>query len=509
MLKLGLAAIVVMAIVLWLIFKVRWRLLPLLAVLLGVLWSFSLLGLIGIDLSLVTIAGLPILIGLGIDFAIQVHNRIEEEVLLDHDEHPISETLANLAPPLIAATITGVAAFLALRISKVPMIRDFGVLLAVGIVILVIVGIIVPGSVLGVREHNRPTGGEPKGLWVEQVVVKLGSLPVKVAPIIALVGVGLFVGGVLVESDTKIESDPIKWISQDSDVVEDVERLEDETGFSTTLGILVQANNVYDQHVIDMIWDFTLDAEARDEVVTSSSLVNTMGKILMVPGATPIAPSETDIYDASAVMPEDIAQALVHFDGDVPTARAAQPAAGARQPGGAGGAGRGARGRSPAADRRPRHPRRQHPPRGPPARTGAGARSARRPRHGRHRSAREPVRQPRRAHVPGAQPRRPVPRAAHAQPGPGGAGAGAGVPRDRHLGARRLGAGHHAQPAHHGVGTARRRQRGRVLGADHGPPHRGTPGRARSGRRHPHGCAPDRPCLLHVGAHDHRRVRAC
>src|SRR5215204_5516440 len=113
MLKLGLAAIVVMAIVLWLIFKVRWRLLPLLAVLLGVLWSFSLLGLIGIDLSLVTIAGLPILIGLGIDFAIQVHNRIEEEVLLDHDEHPISETMANLAPPLIAATITGVAAFLA------------------------------------------------------------------------------------------------------------------------------------------------------------------------------------------------------------------------------------------------------------------------------------------------------------------------------------------------------------------------------------------------------------
>ena len=104
MLKLGLAAIVVMAIVLWLIFKVRWRLLPLLAVLLGVLWSFSLLGLIGIDLSLVTIAGLPILIGLGIDFAIQVHNRIEEEVLLDHDEHPIAETLANLAPPLIAAT---------------------------------------------------------------------------------------------------------------------------------------------------------------------------------------------------------------------------------------------------------------------------------------------------------------------------------------------------------------------------------------------------------------------
>ncbi len=199
-------------------------------------WAFSLLGLIGIDLSLVTIAGLPILIGLGIDFAIQVHNRIEEEVLLDHDEHPIGETLANLAPPMIAATLTGVVAFLALRISKVPMIRDFGVLLAVGIVVLVIVGIIVPGSALGVREYRDRTQGEPKGLWVEHLVVKLGSLPTKVAPIIAVIGVGLFVGGVLVEEKTRIESDPIKWIDQGSQVVQDIETLEDETGFSSTLG---------------------------------------------------------------------------------------------------------------------------------------------------------------------------------------------------------------------------------------------------------------------------------
>ena len=55
------------------------------------------------------------------------------------------------------ATIAGVLAFLALRISKVPMIRDFGVLLAVGVVVLVIVGIVVPATVLGVRECDEPT----------------------------------------------------------------------------------------------------------------------------------------------------------------------------------------------------------------------------------------------------------------------------------------------------------------------------------------------------------------
>jgi uncharacterized protein len=318
MLRLGAAALVLMAVVLALMFRVRWRLLPLLSVLIGVLWSFSLLGIIGIDLSLVTISGLPILIGVGIDFAIQVHNRVEEEVVLDREEHPIAETLANLGPPLIAATVTGVAAFVALRISKVPMIRDFGVLLGLGISVLVVIGIVVTASALGIREYTKPT--EVRGASiVERVVVRLGGLPTRLGlPIIVLAAI-LFVGGVLAEGRAKIESDPLKWVDQDSQVVKDIGQLEDETGFSSTLGILVAANNVYDQDVIDLIWEFTLDAEARDEVVSSSSMVNTMGKIILIDGATPVAPTSQDIVASVEQMPEAVANALLR-DVDDPTA---------------------------------------------------------------------------------------------------------------------------------------------------------------------------------------------
>jgi hydrophobe/amphiphile efflux-3 (HAE3) family protein len=316
MLTLGLAALAVMAVVLFVIFKVRWRLLPLLAVLIGVLWSFSLLGLIGIDLSLVTISGLPILIGLGIDFAIQIHNRIEEEVVLDHDAHPISESVANVAPPLIAATIAGVLAFLALRISKVPMIRDFGVLLAVGVIVLVIVGIVVPASVLGIREFKKPTTDRPVSR-VEQLVVKLGGLPTTFGLPLVIMALALFVGGVLAEGGTKIESDPVKWIDQSSQTVKDITKLEDDTGFGTTLGILVQANNVYDPAVVNLIHDFTIAAEQRDEVVSSSSLVNTMAKIIEIDGATLLAPESVDVQaaaEAAQAVAPDIAQVLVNAD---------------------------------------------------------------------------------------------------------------------------------------------------------------------------------------------------
>src|SRR5690606_2822142 len=55
MLTLGGIAVVVMAIILMVLFDVRWRLLPLVVVLVGVTWAFGLAGYLGINLSLVTI----------------------------------------------------------------------------------------------------------------------------------------------------------------------------------------------------------------------------------------------------------------------------------------------------------------------------------------------------------------------------------------------------------------------------------------------------------------------
>ena len=79
MLMLGGIAVLVMMVILLVAFKVRWRLLPLLGMAVGIIWGFGAFGFTGTKLSLVTIAGLPILIGLGIEFAIQIQNRIEEE----------------------------------------------------------------------------------------------------------------------------------------------------------------------------------------------------------------------------------------------------------------------------------------------------------------------------------------------------------------------------------------------------------------------------------------------
>ena len=313
MLTLGAAALVLMAVVLAVMFRVRWRLLPLLSVVIGVLWAFSILGLIGIDLSLVTISGLPILIGLGIDFAIQIQNRVEEEVVLDKDPHPMAETLANLAPALIVATIAGALAFLALLISQVPMIRDFGVMLAIGVVVLVIVGIVLPTAVLGIREWKKRTKDRENSI-PERIVVWLGGMRAGAAPVLLVLSGVFFVAGVAFESSIEIESDPVRWIDQSSQTVKDVGTLEDATGFSSTLGVLVRANNVFDQSVTDTIFEFSEDAEDTEDVVTTSSVENTLAKIINIPGATPLPPTSEDVAAVSEVMPPDVEAVLLNDD---------------------------------------------------------------------------------------------------------------------------------------------------------------------------------------------------
>ncbi|WP_350541947.1 MMPL family transporter, partial [Psychrobacter sp. CAL495-MNA-CIBAN-0180] len=89
----------------------------------GVIWAFGTAGFLGIPLTLVTVAGLPVMLGIGIDYAIQLHARVEEEAREGRSEDPMAETARNLGPALLVVTFDAVLAFAALHWAAVPMIR--------------------------------------------------------------------------------------------------------------------------------------------------------------------------------------------------------------------------------------------------------------------------------------------------------------------------------------------------------------------------------------------------
>ena len=309
MLTLGAIAVVIMAIILLVFFNVRWRLLPLGVVLVGVIWAFGLAGYLGIPLSLVTIAGLPVMLGVGIDYAIQMHARVEEEVVIDRNPHPIQETARNLCPALLVVTFDAVFAFCALYFAKVPMIRQFGLLLAVGIAVICFASIIIPLATLGIREYKSPTKGRDfREGFLGRFVVKLGSLPIVLAPFLAIASLAIFVGGILVEDRLNIQSDPIQWVDQSSQTIQDINSVAAQTGSTSELGVFVKTEDVFSQENIDFMSDFAarqLGAHP-DELLTASSVITTVQYLLDIPGAGPVKPRSEDIAAAYEIAPEDV-----------------------------------------------------------------------------------------------------------------------------------------------------------------------------------------------------------
>ncbi len=314
MFSLSLLAGALMILILALAFSVRWRLLAFATVAVGLLWAFGLVGYLGIPLTLGSIAGLPILMGVGIDYAIQMHSRVEEEVVLDRANHPIQATARNLGPALLVVTFDAVFAFCALLFARVPMIRQFGQLLVVGIIAVCVFSIIGPLAVLGIREYRSPTRGKDfSGGILSRFVVFLGSLPEKAAVALALGSLAIFAGGLIVEGHLTLQTDPIQWVNQKSPAIEGISALMQGTGSENELGVIVRTDQPFSNQTVEYIANLSDRLEQRypSALFPGIGLVNFVDQLMAIPGTTPIHPTGQEVLAAYNAAPEAIKNLMV------------------------------------------------------------------------------------------------------------------------------------------------------------------------------------------------------
>jgi hydrophobe/amphiphile efflux-3 (HAE3) family protein len=155
-------SIVVMGIVLLLVFRSRRRLLPLAIALAAASLTFGLLDLTDGSLTIASIATLPILIGLVVDYAIQLQARFDEASADGAAPLEAARSAAGRAGPTIAiACLATAAGFLALQLSPIPMVRGFGVLLIVGIALGLGLALTVGFAALSLRAGTASGGAPP------------------------------------------------------------------------------------------------------------------------------------------------------------------------------------------------------------------------------------------------------------------------------------------------------------------------------------------------------------
>jgi hypothetical protein len=270
-----------MVVALFLVFRhVNLPLLPLPVVFLGIIWTFGMMGFLKVPLTMVSMAAFPILIGLGIDYAIQFQNRIEEEFQRGGSigEAAIN-TVAHTAPAVLIALIITGAGFFSLFSSSVPMVRDFGLLCLIGIIMCYISSLFVGVTIIqqmerGRNERNVRCGLERRGkksplapLIMRSVAFILGRGRVVLVAAFVLSIVGLYA-----DTMVPIETDMNEFIPQDLPPLSQFRHLQDIFGGEDQLNIIVQGDVVDPSTLIWMDRFGEYVVRSREKVYGASSL---------------------------------------------------------------------------------------------------------------------------------------------------------------------------------------------------------------------------------------------
>jgi predicted RND superfamily exporter protein len=154
----------ILIIVLVMFRSIRYGLTPLTTIILGSIWAMGYVGLIGMGMSSQTSGVLSMIMGIGIDFGIQVVTRYRfelENMSTLKERHPqlhvghreaMEVTLNNVIFPMSTTTLAALIGFQAMSLGRLTFLADMGTMMSYGVAACMVAAITVVPSIILVAD---------------------------------------------------------------------------------------------------------------------------------------------------------------------------------------------------------------------------------------------------------------------------------------------------------------------------------------------------------------------
>ena len=289
------AVALVMAGTLGLVFNGRPRLLPLALALLAAALTFGALSAVGASLTMASIAVLPVLVGLAVDYCIQFQARVQEEA--ERGEAPVppgtrdasllvARAAAAGAPTIATAAAASAAAMLVLLLSPVPMVRGFGVLLVVGVAVALVCALTAGaaaislslGGVAGApgRTGARPPASSPlvlawrgaRELVADNPLTRLITRAALVGAVrnprrVLGIGLALAALGWGLDTQTSVQTDITKLVPQNLGSLQNLNTVERTTGVGGEIELMLEGKDLTRRSTIEWMVGYQKAVLAR------------------------------------------------------------------------------------------------------------------------------------------------------------------------------------------------------------------------------------------------------
>ena len=287
------AAMILMVLVMGLLFSyVSHRFLPVVFVGLGLITALGLMGLAGIHLNMAVMGAFPVMIGLGIDYAIQFHARLDEESRKGSLDYAVYMTITRTGPAVMYAMLATSLGFAAMFVSTIPMVRSFGLVAMIGIMscyCISLVGIPAVAQVI----HYKPKQQAPQvcyavgmkacntlpapkksswsyGQFLTSTSVKIAKNPL---PILLIAGL-IAVIGFQLDPLIPIEANQNNFVPSDMPAKIEIDQVTHVLGSTTTADFYVQGSRVTDLDTIQWMQSFQdYELSRHSEITSATSIV--------------------------------------------------------------------------------------------------------------------------------------------------------------------------------------------------------------------------------------------
>jgi len=204
-------------------------------VVLSVSWMFGLLGWFDVSAGTVAIVPVVLVTGLSIDFGFHVFNRYREQRGEDEGiREPMGRGVHLVATALVLVTVTAAIGFLSNVVNPMPLIRDLGISITLGVISSFVLFLtVVPALKIsvdgllerfGIDRHKQPLG---RGRHLEPLLERNVALARRAAPLVLAAALVLGAAGGLAWSSLDEQS----FQQSEGDVAEWKQRLPDPVGW--------------------------------------------------------------------------------------------------------------------------------------------------------------------------------------------------------------------------------------------------------------------------------------
>lgn len=259
------AAIVLMILACRILFShVRAPLLPVVCVFVGLILTFGIMGLAHIPMSMVTIGALPILLGIGVDYGIQFHSRLDDEARVHPLPTAIRLTVTKTGSAVFFAMVASAIGFFAMQVSGMEAIRQFGYVAIIGIACCYLSALLLIPLYAVITNYTpkphktlpdgseKPTFSEKYNAFLGKFAGQITKYAIPILLILCIVGVV----GLYLDEEVPVETDMESYMPSDMPAIVNLNTMSRAMGDTGGFPVYVQGASLTSPETIEWMYEW-------------------------------------------------------------------------------------------------------------------------------------------------------------------------------------------------------------------------------------------------------------